>query len=132
MTGTSILYMLFGAALVTVGVFATALADRLRGLRVRRESTAPRNALRDPVVVKMEHAPHASGAGAGNLGKQEAKKQDAKTKTMADDVIAALVAAGYKKAAASDATWSCRASERATVEGWATAALRAAAKGGVS
>jgi hypothetical protein len=46
-----------------------------------------------------------------------------------EDVVAALVAAGYKKQMAAEATWACGAAERATVEDWTRAALRRCARG---
>jgi hypothetical protein len=49
-----------------------------------------------------------------------------------EDVIAALVAAGYKKPIATEATWACTADERATIERWTAAALRRCARGGAS
>jgi hypothetical protein len=47
-----------------------------------------------------------------------------------EDVIAALIAAGYKKPVASDAAWACTSAERATIEAWTCAALRRCARGG--
>ena len=44
----------------------------------------------------------------------------------------ALVAAGYKKPVATEATWACGAGERASIEGWTAAALRRCARGGMS
>ena len=134
-------YMLFGAALVCLGILASALADRIRGLRVSRdgrevregrESTArssrvvPTSAPRGPIqVVEATEPP-----------RKPAATRRAETKTQAeeggDDVIAALVASGYKKAQATEAAWACTPSERATVEHWTAAALRRCARGGMS
>jgi len=140
MTGTSILYMLFGAALVAVGVLASALADRIRGLRISRDATprerpsrvpsVPAHSVRSAIPVvehveplravppKQARAPRAEPKGAESGG---------------DDVIAALIASGYKKPIATEATWACSAGERATVELWTVSALqRCARRGGMS
>jgi hypothetical protein len=47
----------------------------------------------------------------------------------AEDVVAALVAAGYKKQIAADAALACSGAERATIEDWTRAALRRCARG---
>lgn len=97
-----LLHMLFGAALVVIGVLSSALADRIRGIRARERRE---NAQRERAQISP-----ANGAGASNA--------------MAKDVIAALAQAGYTKAVANEAVWSCLGSERATIESWTRAALR--------
>lgn len=135
------IYMLFGAALVCLGVLASALADRVRGLRVSRDGREVRegressarssrvmstSAPRGPIQVVEAEPPR----------KPAATRRAAETKPQAedgaDDVIAALVASGYKKAQATEAAWACSPSERATVEHWTAAALRRCARGGMS
>jgi hypothetical protein len=123
--------MLFGAALVMFGVLVTALADRIRSIRIGRERrdsarelmsrTAPRAAA--PIEV-VEPAPV--------VKPERARAPRAEAKSAADDVIAALVAAGYKKPVAAEAVWGCSAAERETPESWAQAALRRCARGGMS
>ena len=128
MTATAVLDMLFGAALVAIGVLAAALADRLRGLRVSRDR-APRVVapIRTPIeVVEPEAVP------AARSERPRAPKIESKASSAADDVIAALVAAGYKKPIAAEAAWACSVAERATIEGWTYAALRRCARGGLS
>lgn len=130
MTGTSVLYMLLGAALVAVGVLATALADRIRGLRSSRETQqvrAPREKQRDaiPVVERTEVLR------AAPLKPRVRTEQKAASTEGGDDVIAALVGSGFKKVTATEATWACTPAERATLEGWTAAALRRA-RGGLS
>jgi hypothetical protein len=44
------LSMLFGAALVAIGVLAAALADRIRGLRISRDAASRDRASRAPSV----------------------------------------------------------------------------------
>lgn len=131
MTGDAVLYMLFGAALVAIGVLATALADRIRGLRVSRDRAvpAPRTAhSRAPIeVIEAEVEPTSPRA----ASKPKAPNAEPQAQAMADDVITALVATGYKRPIAARATWSCSASDRATIESWTRAALRCA-KGAVS
>ena len=137
------LSMLFGAALVAIGVLAAALADRIRGVRISRDASesAPRERasraasvpaarsvipvvehaelLRStPAPAKPSRAPRTESKSAGPEG--------------GEDVIAALVEAGYKKTIATDAAWACSAGERATVEIWTAAALRRCARGGMS
>jgi hypothetical protein len=145
------LHILLGAALVALGVIAAAVADRIRGLRVnrpttRREAIANADAIevvaapavpktrrqqyvdRDVgggLIVGRTHVPFVRVA-TGESPLQVKMDQDA------SEVIAALVAAGYKKAIATEATWGCGAAERATIEVWVAAALRRCARGGAS
>ena len=133
------LSMLFGAALVALGVLAAALADRIRGLRVSRRDAEPRErASRAPSVP----APSVPAQGRTSIPVVELSpkpprvprpepKATASTEG-GDDVIAALVSAGYKKPIATEATWACSAAERATVENWTASALRRCARGGMS
>ena len=136
------LHMLLGAALVAAGVLITALADYIRGLRAQRQvAQVPRSTragrievvdaeivedgppvpkLRTPRVRPGDVvAGKANDAVAGNTN-------DAGD---ANDVINALVAAGYKKAVATEAAWGCTQAERATPESWTRAALRRARTG---
>ena len=135
-------YMLFGAALVCLGILASALADRIRGLRVSRdsrevgrESTARERGSR-AVAASATRGPIQVVEAAEPPRKPAVTRRAAETKTQAeeggDDVIAALVGSGYKKAQATEATWACTPSERATVEHWTAAALRRCARGGMS
>jgi hypothetical protein len=104
----NVISMLFGAALVAIGVLATALADRIRGIGFAREVVATRSST-EPQV--------------------RARRVDPKSRDGAGDVIAALVAAGYKRQIATEAAWGCNADERTSIEGWAAAALRRASQG---
>ena len=140
---TNALYMLLGAAFVAIGVLAAALADRIRGLRISRD-TAPRDrASRAPSVPAqpartaipvVEHAellrskPRPPRAEPKDTSVLEGHRRQAD----GDDVIAALIASGYKKPIATEAAWACSAAERATVEGWTASALRRCARGGMS
>jgi Holliday junction resolvasome RuvABC DNA-binding subunit len=76
-----------------------------------------RTARRTPIRVVTPKAPSI------------APKMETKTDAMADDVIAALMAAGYKKPIATEAALGCGQAERATIEHWTRAALRRCAKG---
>lgn len=124
MTGSTVLAMLFGAALVAIGVLAAALADRIRGLRSTRHvernervARAARPASTPIEVVEADLVPEpARGSG---------------VRDMAKDVVAALVASGYKKPIAAAAVDACTQAERATIERWTSAALRRA-RGGLS
>ena len=148
MTGTDFLYMLLGAVLVTGGILAAALADRIRGIRQTRETRETR---------ETRHASRSAPSPADTIfvpdeplriiepvdllrDKQAASKRAAKTAKAAkpqeddgaEDVIAALVASGYKKPIAVEATWGCTVAERATIEEWTLAALRRCARKGMS
>jgi hypothetical protein len=114
---TSPAQMLFGAALVVLGVLAAALADRLRGDHVRRRVAIPRARVGRPQDL--------------NLNRERAPRDalNSLNANGATDVIAALTAAGYKKSAAAAATLSCGVNERLTVEDWTRAALRRCANG---
>jgi hypothetical protein len=131
------LFMLLGAALVAIGVLAAAAADRIRGLRISREPAPRERASRAPsapaqqerqAIPVVELPPTA----VATKPRQPRESKIAASTDGGDDVIAALVAAGYKKPIATEATWACSAPERATVEGWTASALRRCARGGLS
>jgi len=130
----NILSMLLGAALVAIGVLAAAAADRIRGLRISRETAAPRERARsftvqqERQVIPVVDLPRAAPPKQPKASRAEPKV----TSDGSDDVIAALVASGFKKPIATEATWACSAAERATVEIWTASALRRCARGGMS
>lgn len=121
----NVLLILLGAGLVSVGFLAAALAERIRVPRVQdSRETVLRE--RSPVVqgpsvlpvVKTTRAPRAETKASPSSEGGEV-------------VITALVAAGYKKSFAAEATWACSAAERLTVESWIAGALRRCARGGL-
>lgn len=126
MTVTTAIDVLFGAALVAIGVLASALADRIRGIRAERK--AQERGTRAGSVVEPE-APR-SAPTPPKPEKPRAPRVDGDT--VASDVVSALVAAGYKKPVATEAVWSCGAHERGSIELWTRAALRRCASGGPS
>lgn len=131
MSLSSVLTMLLGAALVAIGVLAAALADRVRGLRIAREGQPRERASRaraEIPVVESADLPRATPAPART---PRAPQGPAAAPEGGEEVIAALVASGYKRPIATEAAWACTAAERATIEGWAVAALRRA-RGGMS
>jgi len=138
----SVLFMLLGAALVAVGVLSAALADRIRGLRGSREVAPRERASRAPAPPATHSSrtviPVVESAELFRTPTPPAKPQrrvEPKPQSNvdgADDVIAALVASGYKKPIATEATWACSPAERATVEGWTASALRRCARGALS
>lgn len=137
MTGTAILNMLLGAALVALGILAAALADRIRGLRISREAREPRAARAQPApatrsVIPVVEAADLRATPAKPLHTPPRAESKVTSTEGGDDVISALVAAGYKKAIATEATWACGVGERASIEGWTAAALRRCARGGMS
>lgn len=127
------LFMLLGAALVAIGVLAAAAADRIRGLRISREAAPRERAPRAPSVPAQQER---QAIPVVELPRPTVPKQPKAPPKAAndgsDDVIAALVATGFKKPVAAEATWACSAAERATVESWTAAALRRCARGGMS
>lgn len=138
---TDLAHVLLGAVLVAIGVLAGGLADRLRGIRFTRAtpplhragfSVPPHPATIDASESRQleptRSSPRAPSRGSQPLagGTRPPESADA------DDVIAALVAAGYKKPIATEAARGCREAERVTVEHWTRAALRRCAKGAVS
>lgn len=132
MTGTTVLQTLLGAALVTIGVLAAALADRIRGLRITRDRaqpTAPRASVTPLRVVEPEPE-GLSRAAADRV--QRHLRTTADRVSMSKDVIAALVATGYRRADAENAVGACVLSEKDTIEDWTRAALRRAARGAAS
>lgn len=147
------IYMLFGAALVCLGVLAAALADRIRGIRrLNREADAEWSEwAEDPVVAPRARRPRPVSAADTIFVPDEparahehavraakpARAPRAESKAQpsvdgSDDVIAALVGAGYKRPIATEATWACGAGERVSIEGWTAAALRRCARGAMS
>ena len=134
-TMQNMVWMLLGAALVSIGVLASALADRIRGLAVSREGYAPRERatratsvpVAPPVIPVMEVR---SPPKPPRVPRVEPKA--AGTTDGGDDVIAALVAAGYKKPVATEAVWACGPAERASIERWTRAALVRCVRGGMS
>lgn len=133
---SNVLFMLLGAALVAVGVLSGALADRIRGARdAKPRAERPSRAPAIPVVGPAEllrPAPAAPPVPAKAPRAPRAESKLAAATEVADDVIAALTAAGYKKPVAAEATWACTAAERATVETWTASALRRCVRGGLS
>ena len=120
-----ILDVLLGAALVAIGVLAAALADRVRGIRLAGSRTAgPRD--RHPAAAESLREP-AEAAQAQRPAVRRASRSESGAQSEANDVIAALVATGYKRPIATEAVWGCGAGERETIEGWTRAALTRAA-----
>jgi hypothetical protein len=138
MTLNSVLFMLLGAALVAVGVLASALADRIRGLRSARETSPqrerPSRATSAPArtAIPVVELPQSTPVVPPAKPQRRVEPKPQSSTDGADDVIAALVASGYKKPIATEATWACDAAERATVERWTAAALRRCARGAMS
>ena len=136
---SNVLFMLLGAALVAIGVLATALADRIRGGKFVRDIPQPRertsrahsSPMASPTIQVVEPAELPRPASKPQRMPRAEPKPVAVTEG-GEDVIAALVAAGYKKPIATEATWACGAGERASIEGWTAAALRRCARGGMS
>jgi len=134
----NVLLMLLGAALVAVGVLASALADRIRDLRGVRETSSQRERPSRAATVPAAQPSRAVISVIEPAELPPAKPQrrvEPKPQPGADggdDVIAALVASGHKRPIATEATWACSAAERATVETWTASALRRCARRGMS
>lgn len=136
MNATTVIAALFGAALVAIGVLAAALADRIRGTRPgsARAMLAPREVTPRamPRAMRQRQRIEVVEPESDPVPTPMKPTRPGETKEQADDVIAALVAAGYKKSRATEATWGCSQTERVTIELWTKAALRRCAQGGVS
>src|ERR1700751_2495267 len=144
MSLNSVLTMLLGAALIAIGVLASALADRIRNReapprdRVSRVSRVQSAQTAIPVAAPPALHPTAiSGPAPTALHPTPSAtvRPSRSSRPVAEggeDVVAALVAAGYKKAIATEATWACSVAERGTLEGWTASALRRCVRGGMS
>jgi hypothetical protein len=108
-----LLHVLLGAALVSIGVFVSALADRIRQLRAMHAAHVP---AREPAPAREP--------------KRAAAAEDITPGS--GDVVAVLIAAGYRKPLAAKAVAACTPSEQASPESWTRAALRRCAMGGAS
>lgn len=104
-------HILLGAALVWLGVIAGALADRIRSISRKTSTERAERTPRSRATAPARGVPVTSAH-----------------ESMARDVTAALVTAGYDKAIAASAVAACAGSETATIEGWTRAALRRALK----
>ena len=138
-TMQNMLWMLLGAAFVSIGVLASALGDRIRGLRIARDGRdhAPRERTSRATSMPVAPAPvipvmevRSAPPKPPRVPRVEPKATG--TTDGGDDVIAALVGAGYKKPVATEAVWACGPAERASIERWTRAALVRCARGGMS
>jgi len=134
MSFTTVCQILLGSLLVVVGMIGSAIADRIRGIIRRREPVVQSEPLASrqrnrriprPFVPgsPIASAPPIPGAAAPQV-MALVKSKKGPDEIMADDVLAALVAAGYTKRIAETAVRACVGDERATTETWVRAALR--------
>lgn len=119
---TGVLYALLGGALVILGVLASAVADRVRGIRVNSKHPTSAVAV-EPMRARPRPDPEVI---------RQARRAFESTLPGEHDVVAALVASGYKRAVAAEAARGCDAADRSTIESWTAAALRRAGKGAPS
>lgn len=144
---SNVLLILLGAGLVSVGFLTAALAERIRSTPEPREppplrnSHEPRETAPRPQMNRAQRETLIPVIGGAELLRPTAAPRPARaprtepkvaTSEGGDDVVAALMAAGYNKPIAAEATWACSVTERATIEGWTASALRRCARGGVS
>lgn len=128
---TNVLNVLLGAALVSVGVLVAALAERIRGTRAAREAAARTSRTQGTPIAQALPITPRDVIPVETFRAARAQKTSSRAEG-GEDVVAALVASGYKKPVATEATWACGDAERATIEGWTAAALRRCARGGAS
>jgi hypothetical protein len=125
MTLNEIQFLLIGAALVAVGVVASAIGEHIRGWRFAREYR--REARRDDMAPEHKrerrNAP-VHGVPVTDVPRDAKPSNDAAHHAMAKEVIAALAASGFPKRAAAAAVAACADHERVTLEIWMRAALR--------
>lgn len=147
---SNVLFILLGASLVAVGVLTAALAERLRG-NAPTEEKRPR-AVRT-VVAESTETPRTPSVTrsvrevtplvtppttVAEMSRTPTVTRATRAETKiashgpGENVISALVAAGYKRPMATEATWACDKAERASIGTWTAAALRRCAPGGVS
>lgn len=141
MSLTTVCQILLGSLLVVVGMIGSAIADRIRGIVRGRipalagaqtvpslPPRAPRTSSQRPFVSGSLIAAAPPFAAAPNPAPvplpQPKKKAPGPDEIMLDDVLAALVSAGYTKRIAETAVNACVGDERATTETWVKAALR--------
>lgn len=156
----NVLFMLLGAGLVAVGFLTAALAERLRGASAlamatpehpeahgqERRVPRPRPSI-IPIDEPLEMprakppAPHLTADKLAEMmprsptvtrASHAARTEMKSIPNFGNDVIAALVAAGYKRPIAAEATWACGEAERMTIENWTASALRRCGRGGLS
>jgi len=99
--------MALGAFLVVIGVLASALADRIRGIKIQRAIIEPRR--------KREPEPESARV---TTGITDADKK------LRESVVAALVQSGFGKPEAQHAALEVPSAQRASLEAWTRAALR--------
>lgn len=116
------LHMLIGAGLVVIGVLASALADRIRGDRARRGTSAEGAAKRAITPPKLPEV-RAEMPVIATVVRKAAEARE--------EVVSALTGAGYKKGDAARAVDACSMAERESLEAWTRSALRRA-QGGAS
>jgi hypothetical protein len=126
-----VLHMLLGAALVCLGILATALADRVRQLRLTRSDSPGVSAsvVRRNLGITRHPEPKPGELSAVRVVRGPEASARAANKRVAtipgsEDVIAALQSAGYKKSVATQAIRACSEQEQRSPEGWMAAALR--------
>src|SRR4029077_12702423 len=110
-------------------------ADRIRGIKAWRVASEPRLAQERAAAPRESAIAKGQQHIEGTRPKPEPWNVTLKPhvqRAMSEEVIAALVAAGYKKATASEAAFLCTENERASIESWTRAALRNCAQGASS
>jgi hypothetical protein len=139
----NVLFMLLGAGLVTIGFIATAYAARIRDVRALRATHGQERHAPRPSVITIEptETPRARPSASREISNEPTEMPRTPTVTRisrggrqaipspGNEVVTALIAAGYKRAIAAEATWACEQAERTSIENWTVAALRRCAQG---
>jgi hypothetical protein len=114
--------MLFGAALVSIGIIAGALADRIRDPRAKayREARKLEARLAAPGRRVYVRPPEPEL----HPFKRTSLDSVISERAMLSDVVSALVTMGWTKKIATEAAIACKPVERATIENWIRAALK--------
>ncbi len=139
----NILYMLLGAGLTAVGVVFGTIAERIRTFRKRDIKPAnvpqpsPRKRAAAPDVIDAEWSEaqpvhRAPRPGRGNVRVPVIRPEPPVANATAAEVVAALVASGFRKAVAIAATNACSPAEQKDESTWLRAALRRCAQGAPS
>lgn len=117
-----LLTLLIGAALVSIGVVAGGVADRIRGLRMERRAVAP-YLPRASTTAKVVRAAAPTPPATPRAVRARAPSEPDTSKQMGETVIGLLVNTGYKKAESAMAVASVPDIQRVTLDAWVRAAI---------
>lgn len=113
------LTLLIGAALVSIGVVAGGVADRIRNIRMDRRAVVPYL----PRASTTAKTPRAAAPPTPRAARAPRAETAPEAKSMGEAVIGLLVNTGYKKAESAMAVASVPDIQRVTLDAWVRAAI---------